>query len=128
MRLISVQEAHMTAVGIGGVFFRADNPQLLQDWYAKNLGVALNDTYQWMQQAGPTVFMPFARDTDYFPAAKQWMINFRVNDLDALISALRKAEVEVITNPDWDSADTGQFARICDPEGNPIELWEPPAV
>lgn len=118
----------MTAVGIGGVFFRADNPQLLQVWYATHLGVALNDTYQWMQQAGPTVFMPFARDTDYFPANRQWIINSRVNDLDGLLSALRKADVEVITSPDWDSENTGRFARIHDPEGNPIELWEPPAV
>lgn len=116
----------MAAVGIGGVFFRADNPQRLQEWYAARLGVALNDTYQWMQQAGPTVFMPFASDTDYFPADKQWMINFRVNNLAALLSTLRSAGIEVVTNPDWDSPETGRFARIHDPEGNPVELWEPP--
>jgi glyoxylase I family protein len=116
----------VTTVGIGGVFFRADNPSMLQQWYATHLGVALNDTYQWMQQAGPTVFMPFARDTDYFPADRQWMINFRVNDLGTLLSALRGAGVQVITNTDWDSAETGKFARIQDPEGNPIELWQPP--
>jgi glyoxylase I family protein len=124
--LFAVREAHMSAVGIGGVFFRADNPQFLQDWYAKHLGVALNDTYHWMQQAGPTVFMPFACDTDYFPADKQWMINFRVNDLGALLLALSEAGVQVVTNAHWDSPETGKFARIYDPEGNPLELWQPP--
>ena len=117
----------MAAVGIGGVFFRANDPAALQAWYAKHLGVALDDTYQWMQQAGPTVFMPFARDTDYFPADKQWMINFRVTELDALISTLRAAAIAVTTNPEWDTPETGKFARVQDPEGNQIELWEPPS-
>ena len=117
----------MTAVGIGGVFFRADDPAALQEWYGKHLGVALDDSFQWMQQAGPTVFMPFARDTDYFPASKPWMINFRVVELDKLLAALRDAGIEVTTKPEWDTPETGRFARIHDPEGNPVELWEPPA-
>ncbi len=117
----------MSAVGIGGVFFRANDPDVLREWYAKHLGVGGGDAFHWTQQAGPTLFMPFSRDTDYFPADRQWMINFRVTDLDALIGALRKAGVAVTTNPDWDTPETGKFARIHDPEGNPVELWEPPA-
>lgn len=117
----------MAAVGIGGVFFRASDPAGLQEWYRTRLGIAADDPHQWMQEAGPTVFMPFAKDTDYFPAAKQWMINFRVKDLDKLLASLRDAGVEVTTSPDWDSPETGRFARIHDPEGNPVELWEPPA-
>jgi predicted enzyme related to lactoylglutathione lyase len=70
--------------------------------------------------------MAFPRDTDHFPAAKQWMINFRVTELDALLSALRDAGIEVVTNPDWDTPETGKFGRIQDPEGNAVELWEPP--
>lgn len=117
----------MSALGVGGVFFRASDPEALQDWYRKHLGVGADEGPVWMQQAGPTVFMPFARDTDYFPADRQWMINFRVANLDALLAALRDAGVEIVTNPDWDTPETGKFARIHDPEGNPIELWEPPA-
>ena len=117
----------MSAVGIGGVFFRANDPEALQNWYREHLGVAPNDAFQWMQQSGPTVFMPFPSDTDYFPAAKQWMINFRVAELDGLLASLRDAGIAVTTDPDWDAPETGRFARIHDPEGNPVELWEPPS-
>ncbi len=117
----------MSAVGIGGVFFRANDPEALQAWYREHLGVAADDAFQWMQQAGPTVFMPFPRDTDYFPADRQWMINFRVTELDRLVSALRDAGIAVTTDPEWDTPETGRFARVHDPEGNPVELWEPPA-
>ena len=117
----------MTAVGIGGLFFRASDPAVLQAWYATHLGVVLSDGYQWLQEAGPTVFMPFAKDTDYFPSDKQWMLNFRVVEFDNMLTALRAAGIAVTTNPDWDTPETGRFARIFDPEGNQIELWEPPA-
>ena len=70
--------------------------------------------------------MPFAHDTDHFPADKQWMINFRVDDLDAVLAKLRAAGIEIITKAEWDSPETGRFARVHDPEGNAIELWEPP--
>ena len=117
----------MAVLGIGGVFFRAKDPEALQEWYRRHLGMVTDDAYQWMQQSGPTVFMPFPLDTDHFPASRQWMINFRVADLDRLLSALRDADIAVITNPEWDTPQTGRFARINDPEGNPIELWEPPS-
>ncbi len=117
----------MPAVGIGGVFFRAKDPEALLDWYRSRLGLVADDGYQWMQQAGPTVFMPFPKDTDHFPADRQFMLNFRVTGMDALLESLRDAGVEVTTNPEWDTPETGRFARIHDPEGNPVELWEPPA-
>lgn len=118
----------MAVVGIGGVFFRADDPETLLDWYQTHLGVGGYDASPWVQEAGPTVFMPFARDTDYFPADRQWMMNLRVTDLDPLLSALRDAGIAITTDPDWDTPETGRFARIHDPEGNPVELWEPPAA
>lgn len=118
----------MPVVGIGGVFFRANDPEALQEWYRKHLGVVTDEVGQWMQQSGPTVFMPFPRETDYFPTSKQWMINLRVADLDQLLSALRDADIAITTNPDWDTPETGRFARINDPEGNPVELWEPPST
>ena len=117
----------MSVVGIGGVFFRADDPAALQAWYEKHLGVVVDFASPWLQESGPTLFMPFARDTDHFPADKQWMINFRVTEIESLISTLRQAGVEVTVNPQWDTPETGKFARVYDPEGTPVELWEPPA-
>jgi predicted enzyme related to lactoylglutathione lyase len=67
-----------------------------------------------------------ARRCSCHSVSKQWMINLRVTDLDELLSKLRQAGVEVQTNPAWDAPETGRFARVQDPEGNPIELWEPP--
>jgi predicted enzyme related to lactoylglutathione lyase len=118
----------MGAVGIGGVFFRAKDPGALQAWYKQHLGVSSGpeDGYVWMQQGGPTVFSPFKADTDYFPADRQYMLNFRVPELDKLIAKLRTDGVEVTTNAEWDSPETGKFARVHDPEGNPVELWQPP--
>jgi catechol 2,3-dioxygenase-like lactoylglutathione lyase family enzyme len=120
------QEVLMSVVGIGGVFFRASDPGALRDWYEKHLGVIVDYASPWVQAPGPTLFMPFPRDTDHFPADKQWMINFRVGDLVALIEALRDGGIEVTTDPAWDTPETGKFARVYDPEGNAVELWEPP--
>lgn len=111
------------ATGIGGVFFRAGNTGALAKWYETHLGV----TEFWQQEAGFTVFAPFKRETDYFPPEKEWMINFRVDDLDALIASLVIAGIAVETREEWDTPETGRFARIYDPEGNVIELWEPVA-
>ena len=117
----------MPVVGIGGVFFRARDPDALRDWYRQHLGVGGDDSPLWVQQSGPTLFLPFAADTGYFPADKSWMMNFRVADLDALLVTLRVAGIAVATDPDWNTPETGRFARIHDPEGNPVELWEPPS-
>jgi predicted enzyme related to lactoylglutathione lyase len=111
--------------GIGGLFFRAQDPQALAAWYAEHLGVGGGEMSVWEQQAGPTVFSPFDADTDYFPAEKQWMLNLRVEGLDALKALLEAGGIEVTTNPEWDAPGVGRFARLHDPEGNQIELWEP---
>jgi len=116
----------MPVTGIGGVFFRAKRPDALQQWYREHLGVVLEENTPWNQDAGPTIIMPFADDTDYFPSSKQWMLNFRVSELDELLSNLRLAGIDVQTDASWDTPETGRFARIHDPEGNAIELWEPP--
>ena len=116
----------MAVTGIGGVFFRAQDPDALLKWYKAHFGVTMQGYEPWRQAAGPTVFMPFASTTDHWPEAKQWMINFRVDDLDEILSKLRQAGIAVRTDVSWDSPETGRFARIHDPEGNPIELWEPP--
>ncbi|MCU0826372.1 MAG: VOC family protein [Tabrizicola sp.] len=114
--------------GIGGIFFRARDPQLLNDWYRQHLGITQPDVAVWMQEAGPTVFSPFKADTDYFATDKQWMLNLRVDDLAGLISGLRAAGIPVETRAEWDGdGNYGRFARIHDPEGTPIELWQPPA-
>ena len=109
--------------GIGGVFFRAQDPDALSAWYETHLGIA----GFWNQEAGLTAFAPFKADTDYFATGKQWMINLRVDDLDGLMKTLDAAGIAIETRPDeWDSAEAGRFARIHDPDGNPIELWQPP--
>lgn len=115
----------MPVTGIGGFFFRANDPDALRTWYAEHLGVGIGAYGMWDQQAGPTVFSPFKADTDYFAADRQWMLNLRVEDLDGLCWVLRTAGIEVITKPEWDMPGVGRFARIHDPEGNPVELWEP---
>ena len=114
--------------GIGGVFLRAADPAALQAWYADILGVEVVGALVWQQQAGPTVVAPFPEDTDYFGRAEQqFMLNFRVADLDGLVAKLRAKSIDVQFDPSWDSPEVGRFARIHDPDGNPIELWEPAA-
>jgi glyoxylase I family protein len=110
--------------GIGGLFFRSADSKALAAWYATHLGLESNPV--WEQAAGPTVFAPFAQDTDYFGrASQQWMLNLRVSDMDAMLAQLAAAGIPAETRAEWDSPEVGRFARIHDPEGNPIELWEP---
>jgi len=111
-------------LGIGGVFFRAKDPDALKAWYHDHLGLDMS-AGAWPQEAGYTVFAPFAADTDYFPADRQHMLNFRVGDLRAMIAQLEAAGISVETRAEWDMPEIGKFARCHDPEGNPIELWEP---
>jgi predicted enzyme related to lactoylglutathione lyase len=114
--------------GIGGVFFRARDPKALSQWYQDHLGISIipqsaNDQ-PWNQQAGPTAFQPFPEKTNYFgDQTKQWMLNFRVADLDKMTRQLEAAGIEVKVDPT--TYPNGRFARIHDPEGNPIELWQP---
>ncbi len=114
--------------GIGGFFFRAKDPKALGRWYQQHLGVSLIPTsYEespWQQEAGPTAFAPFKETSDYFgDTQKVWMLNFRVRDLDKMAAQLQAAGIEVKMDPQ--SSPIGRFARVHDPEGNPIELWQP---
>lgn len=126
----------MPVLGIGGLFFRSTDPDALSGWYRDHLGVGAGcvsvenaepDAWSWVAQGGPVVFAPFKADTDYFPAERQYMLNLRVSDIDGLIATLGAAGIDVITKDEWNDPSVGRFARIHDPEGNPIELWEPPA-
>ena len=115
-------------IGIGGLFFRAKNPTATAHWYKEHLGIELApaDYSQkpWVQEGGPTVFAPFPQASEYFGnAEKSWMINFRVRDLDAMVEQLRAASINVSVDPEV--YPNGRFARLRDPEENPIELWEP---
>ena len=114
--------------GIGGLFFRAHDPKALASWYQQHLGVSLTPSSEgehvWEQEAGPTVFAPFPETSKYFgDANKVWMVNFRVRDLDKMAAQLRAAGIEIKIDPQ--SYPHGRFARLHDPEGNPIELWQP---
>ncbi|MGD0666970.1 MAG: VOC family protein [Bryobacteraceae bacterium] len=116
--------------GIGGLFFRARDPAGLGQWYRDHLGIALvpanYEDPPWQQQAGPTAFAPFPETTTYFgDAGKAWMVNFRVTNLDAMTAQLRAAGIAIDVDPQV--YPNGRFARLYDPEGNPIELWEPGA-
>lgn len=114
-----------TVTGIGGFFFRANDPQALAAWYEKHLGISDIAREVWKQQAGPTILAPFKRDTEYFGRPEQqWLINLRVDNLDAAMADLKAAGIAVETRAEWDS-EVGRFCRIHDPEGNPIELWQP---
>jgi len=114
--------------GIGGLFFRSREPETLARWYRDHLGISLIPTnYEepgWEQQAGPTAFAPFPETTSYFgDSGKVWMVNFRVRNLEAMAAQLSSAGIPVEIDPQV--YPNGRFARLHDPEGNPIELWEP---
>jgi glyoxylase I family protein len=114
--------------GIGGFFFRARDPEGLARWYDRHLGVSLTPrdygAASWTQEDRPTVFEPFPADTDYFRnPSKAWMLNFRVRNLEAMAAQLRSAGIAVDIDPQ--EYPNGRFARLVDPEGNPIELWQP---
>ena len=115
--------------GFGGFFFRSKDPAGLAKWYRVHLGINPAPTDMnmppWVTDAGVTVFAPFDADTDYFAVDKAFMLNFRVADLDAMLAQLRSAGIEISHETEMESI--GRFARIHDPEGNAIELWEPAA-
>lgn len=111
--------------GIGGFFFRATDPAGLAAWYEANLGIpSMDNEWSWTQQAGPTVFAPFPTDTDRFGGLEQQtMLNFRVDDLDAMLEQLRAAGATV--DDEVSEASYGRFGHAVDPEGNRFELWQP---
>jgi glyoxylase I family protein len=123
----STSEPKQKVLGIGGLFFRSADPKALAKWYETHLGISpvptSEDEEAWHQEAGPTAFVPFKKDTKYFGKPEQgWMINFRVSDLKAMAAQLRAAGIEV---GEIESYPNGDFTRLHDPEGNPIELWQP---
>jgi len=116
------------AVGIGGVFLKARDPEMLARWYAENLGIPEQESgslaFDGQESAGMTVFAHFPESTDYFgDRPQQAMVNFRVDDLDALLAQLASAGVHI--DPEREDFPYGRFAWIRDPEGNRVELWQP---
>jgi predicted enzyme related to lactoylglutathione lyase len=116
------------AVGIGGVFMKARDPQALAAWYADHLGIQPQEggslAFDGPESAGITVFAPFPLDTDYFGGGPQaFMVNFRVDDLDRLLADLAAAGIRI--DPHREEYSYGRFAWIWDPEGNRVELWQP---
>lgn len=118
--------------GLGGVFFKADDPERLYQWYEKHLGIAREHGYvgfQWRDaknpdQEGVTAWAIFPKDTKKFdPSRADVMMNYRVENLDKLLEELRAAGVQI--DPKREDYEYGSFAWILDPEGNKIELWEP---
>jgi glyoxylase I family protein len=114
--------------GIGGFFFRAKDPKALALWYQQHFGILTVPTKDgetsWQQEAGSTAFTPFPEASKYFgDASKVWMLNFRVRDVNKMAAQLQAAGIEVKVDPE--TYPYGRFARLHDPEGNPIELWQP---
>lgn len=112
-------------LGIGGFFFRANDPEALAGWYERNLGItSMSTRWSWEQEAGPTVFAPFPSDTDYFGRMdQQTMLNFRVSNLDAMLAQLKASGA--LVEDEISEASYGRFGHAVDPEGNRFELWEP---
>lgn len=112
--------------GIGGVFFKSNNPSKLSKWYEDYLGVqmppASYDDADWHQQAGPTVFAPMAINSEHFQEGAVLSINFRVTNLEAMCAQLEAAGIKVKIDPE--TYPNGRFASLNDPEGNQIQLWE----
>ncbi|MBB5205137.1 putative enzyme related to lactoylglutathione lyase [Inhella inkyongensis] len=120
--------------GIGGIFFKAKDPKALGEWYRKHLGIDVQDwggaAFVWQgahnpEGVGTTVWSPFKDDTSYFaPSTAPFMVNYRVADLNALLAVLRSEGVQV--DDKVDESEFGKFGWVVDPEGNKLELWQPP--
>jgi glyoxylase I family protein len=113
-------------LGIGGIFFKSEDPVRLSAWYEKHLGVSMppvNDgDLEWQQQAGPTVFAPMTEDSEHFKEDAKLYINFRVEDLTAMCKQLEAAGIAVEIDPT--DYPYGKFASLVDPENNQIQLWQ----
>jgi predicted enzyme related to lactoylglutathione lyase len=120
--------------GLGGVFFKAEDPQKIKEWYGKHLGLPIDEwgaSFRWLEVHKPdaktpahTAWSPFAGDTKYFnPSNKQFMFNYRVENLIELLKVLKEEGVSIVG--EVEEYPYGKFAWIMDPEGNKIELWEP---
>ncbi|MDP2388026.1 MAG: VOC family protein [Bacteroidota bacterium] len=118
--------------GIGGIFFKCKDPKKITEWYQKHLGLNTNPygaTFEWYEGAdstkkGQTQWTPFAETTKYFePSTKDFMINYRVENLVELVEQLKKEGVTIVDK--IETYDYGKFVHILDAEGNKIQLWEP---
>jgi predicted enzyme related to lactoylglutathione lyase len=125
-------ESMKKVTGIGGIFFKCKDPIALKAWYQNHLGIVTDDygsTFEWHQGAdstkkGYTQWSPFKETTKYFePSQKEFMINYRVEDLEKLVEQLKAEGVTILD--EVESYDYGKFVHILDNEGNKIELWEP---
>ena len=119
--------------GIGGIFFKSKDPKALGEWYKTHLGMDVTEwggaIFQWGGEGsseGMTIWSTFSETSDKMaPSTAPFMINYRVDDLDALMAALKSEGCQVIENTE--PSDFGKFGWVIDPDGNKIELWEPPA-
>jgi catechol 2,3-dioxygenase-like lactoylglutathione lyase family enzyme len=120
--------------GLGGIFFKTSDPKQTNEWYQRHLGIAMNpwggSSFHWKDaesgEKGRTEWCTFKADTQYFePSQQPFMINYRVENLVALLELLKAEGVTIVGGPD--DTEYGKFAWIMDPDGNKIELWEPPA-
>jgi len=118
--------------GIGGIFFKCKDPGKVKEWYKINLGLPTNEygaVFEWYQSAdgtkkGLTTWSPFRETTKYFePSTKDFMINYRVENIKALVEELKKSGVTIVDT--IQAVDYGKFVHILDPDGNKVELWEP---
>jgi predicted enzyme related to lactoylglutathione lyase len=126
------QQQFKKVTGIGGIFFKCKDPKKLREWYATHLGLNTNAygaVFEWWQGAdsskkGFSQWSPFKETTKYFePSTKEFMINYRVENMEALIDQLRKDGVTITDS--IQTVEYGKFVHIMDPEGNKLELWEP---
>jgi len=127
-----MNDAEPKVTGIGGIFFRSKNPKETREWYGKNLGLAINDfgsPFEFRNANRPEElnylnWNPFEEETEYFaPSEKEFMINYRVQNIEGLVANLKKNGVTIVD--EIEAFDYGKFVHIMDLEGNKIELWEP---
>jgi len=116
--------------GLGGIFFKCNDPKAMNEWYTKNLGLdnkGYGVTFEWREtdteKAGSTTWSTFAANTKYFePSSKDFMINYRVDNLEELVEQLKKDGVTIVD--ELQDSEYGKFIHILDPEGNKVELWQ----
>lgn len=126
------KEENKKVTGIGGIFFKCENPEKMKSWYGKNLGLITNEygsVFEFRrsdhpEKKGYTVWSPFEKQTTYFePSEKEFMVNYRVENIEKLVNELRESGVEICD--EIEEFEYGKFVHIMDPERNKIELWEP---
>ena len=127
----AAQGSEGKVLGIGGLFIRSENPDRLAAWYRQHLGFTFttagnpdpDGNWTWQQEQGHTVIAAFPKNSNYFSLDRQVMLNLRVSGLDAIVTRLEKAGIEVTHQEAMEGV--GRFSRIHDCDGNPVELWEP---